>query len=55
MWPVTVGLARVYSAEGDYPKALEYARKAAEQAPDELNKKSIAAMIATLSKGQPIE
>lgn len=36
-WPVTVGMARVYSAEGNYKKALHYARMARSQAPDPLN------------------
>lgn len=53
-WPVHVGLARGYSALGDSQKALEHARKALPQAPDELNRKGLEAMIEALSKGQPI-
>ena len=54
IWPTNVGLARGYSAMGDLPKALEFARKAAVQAPDELNRKSLQDMIQTLSDGKPI-
>lgn len=53
-WPVHVGLARGYSALGDYQKALEHARKALPQAPDPLNRKGLEAMIEALSKGQPV-
>lgn len=51
-WPVHVGLARGFAASGDLKKALEHARKALAQAPDELNRKSLAGMIAQLEKGQ---
>ena len=50
-WPVHVGLARGYAAKGDAKTALEHARKALPQAPDELNRKTLEAMIDTLSKG----
>jgi hypothetical protein len=50
-WPVHVGLARGYAAKGDAQKALEHARKALSQAPDDLNRKSLEAMIETLAKG----
>lgn len=53
-WPVHVGLARGYSAIGDIPKALEHARKALPQAPDDVNRQSLEAMIKTLSSGQAI-
>jgi tetratricopeptide (TPR) repeat protein len=53
-WPVHVGLARAYAATGDNGKALEHAKKAAEQAPDPINKKSLEAMVKALSDGQPI-
>ncbi len=53
-WPVHVGLARGYSAVGDYKTALEHAKKALPQAPDDLNRKGLEAMIDALSKGQPI-
>ena len=51
-WPVNVGLARGYMAVGDYPKALEYARKAAAQAPDPVNKDNLTAMVKALSEGK---
>ena len=50
-WPVHVGLMRGYAAVGDAKKALEEARLALPQAPDEPNKKSIADAIAKLEKG----
>lgn len=53
-WPSHVGLARGYSAVGDYPKALEHARKALEQAPDEPNRANLEAQIAMLEKGEDI-
>ncbi|HTT60966.1 MAG TPA: DUF2911 domain-containing protein [Bryobacteraceae bacterium] len=52
-WPVNVGLARGYMAVGDYKKALEYAQKAAAQAPDPVNKKNLEAMAQSLSEGKP--
>lgn len=51
-WPVNVGLARGYSANGRYKDALKYAKLALAQAPDELNKKSLAAGIKKLETGQ---
>lgn len=53
-WPINVGLARGYSAAGDIAKALEHARKALPQAPDDLNRGSLEAMIKTLSEGHPL-
>jgi tetratricopeptide (TPR) repeat protein len=53
-WPVHVGLARGFAAVGDNRQALEHARKALTQAPDDLNKKSLEAMIKALSEGQSI-
>ena len=53
-WPVHVGLARAYAAAGDNQKALEHAKKALPQAPDELNRQSLEAMVKALSQGQPI-
>ena len=54
-WPVHVGLARAYSATGDLPKALDHAKIAVKQAPDELNRKSLEGMIEALSQGKAIE
>jgi Flp pilus assembly protein TadD len=54
-WPVHVGLMRGYAANGDLQKALEHAKKAAAQAPDDLNKKNLEAMVKTLEAGKNIE
>lgn len=53
-WPVHVGLARGYAALGDNKQALEHAQKALAQAPDDLNRQSLQAMIKALSEGQSI-
>jgi len=53
-WPVEVGLARVYSAQGDYKEALEHAKKALAQAPDPLNKQNLEGMVKSLSEGKPV-
>jgi Flp pilus assembly protein TadD len=53
-WPVHVGLARGYAANGDAKQALEHARKALVQAPDPGNRKSLEAMVAALEAGQPV-
>ncbi|HEX7597785.1 MAG TPA: DUF2911 domain-containing protein [Polyangia bacterium] len=53
-WPVHVGLARGYAAKGDTKQALEHARKALPQAPDEQNRKILEAMIENLAKGAPV-
>jgi Tfp pilus assembly protein PilF len=54
VWPVHVGLARVYIASGDTTKALEHARIAIKQAPDDLNRNNLKAMIAALESGKPV-
>jgi hypothetical protein len=51
-WPVHVGLARGYSAIGDYKEALKHAEIALTQAPDPLNKKSLEDGIAKLKNNQ---
>jgi tetratricopeptide (TPR) repeat protein len=51
-WPVTVGMARYYSASGDYKKALEYAKKARAQAPDPLNQGNLDTIIQLLESGK---
>ena len=51
-WPIHVGLARGYSAMGDYKTALEHAQKALAQAPDPLNKNSLAAAVEKLKQGK---
>ncbi len=48
-WPVHVGLARGYAANGDNKQALEHAKKAVVQAPDDLNRKSLEEMVKSLS------
>jgi tetratricopeptide (TPR) repeat protein len=54
-WPTEVGLARGYSANGNVAKALEHAKIALTQAPDDLNKRSIEAMVKTLSEGKTLQ
>ena len=54
-WPVHVGLMRGYAANGDLQKALEHARKALPQAPDDLNKKNLEALVKTLEEGKNIQ
>ncbi len=44
-WPVHVGMARGWAAMGDKAKAVSFARKALAQAPDELNRKGLEALI----------
>lgn len=51
-WPTNAGLMRVYSAMGDYKKALTYAKAALAQAPDEQNKKFLEGAVKTLSDGK---
>jgi Protein of unknown function (DUF2911) len=53
-WPVHVGLARGYAANGDARQALEHARKALAQAPDPINRQSLEAMVAALEAGRPV-
>lgn len=52
VWPTHVGLARGYSATGDFARALEHAQKALAQAPDALNKKSLEDAVARLKQGK---
>ena len=51
-WPVHVGLARGYSATGDYKEALKHAELALTQAPDDLNRKSLQDAVVKLKQGQ---
>ncbi len=53
-WPTVVGLARGYSAVGKYKEALKYAKMGLEQAPDQLNKDSMAKAVEQLAKGEDI-
>ena len=49
-----MGLARGYSANGDYKNALKYAKLAQPLAPDKLNKDDVDKMIQTLNEGKDI-
>jgi tetratricopeptide (TPR) repeat protein len=49
VWPVNVGMARGLAANGDKAAALEYAKKALAQAPDEVNKSGLTQMVKELS------
>ncbi len=49
-----VGLARGYSANGDYKNALKYAKLAQPLAPDKLNRDSVDKMIQQLNEGKDI-
>ncbi len=53
-WPVHVGLARGHSAMGDYAKALEHARIALEQAPNDRSRQNVEGLIKTLEEGKDI-
>ncbi|MFD2520785.1 DUF2911 domain-containing protein [Emticicia soli] len=54
VFTTNVGLGRAYSANGDYKKALEYMKAALSQAPDDLNKNSVANMIKKLEEGKDV-
>ena len=49
-----VGMARGYSANGDYKNALKFAQQALPQAPDALNKTGVENMIQKLKKGEDV-
>jgi len=53
-WPVDYGLARGYSAVGDYKNALKHIKVAEGRAPDQGNKDAIAANITRLQEGTDI-
>ncbi len=53
-WPTNAGMMRIYSAMGDYKKALEYAKAGLAQAPDEQNKKFLEGAIKTLGEGKAL-
>ncbi len=54
IWPVNVGLARGYSATGDYASALKHAEMALKVAPDQLNKDNLKASIKKLQNKEDI-
>lgn len=53
-WVVNVGLARGYSAMGNFKSALKYAKIAYEGAPDPQNKESMKQAVAKLEAGKDI-
>ncbi|WP_411768478.1 DUF2911 domain-containing protein [Winogradskyella sp. A3E31] len=53
-WPVHYGLARGYSAKGDYKTALKHLRKALANAPNDASKGNVQANIDKLEKGEDI-
>jgi hypothetical protein len=53
-WPVDYGLARGYSANGDYKTAMKHLKIAEGRAPDEVNKSAIATNLEKLGKGEDI-
>lgn len=53
-WPASVGMARGLSAVGRYDEALEYAKVALAEAPDQVNKDSLARMIEMLKEGKDV-
>jgi tetratricopeptide (TPR) repeat protein len=53
-WPTNVGMMRGYSATGDLKKALEHAKLALAQAPDEQNRKALEQAVKTLSEGKAL-
>lgn len=53
-WPVNVGLARGYAANGEYQKALKHAQLALEKAPDQVNQDNLKASIEKLKKNEDI-
>jgi hypothetical protein len=54
-WPVHVGLARGHAAMGDNKKAIEEAKLALPQAPNEGNKKNLENIIKQLEDGKKID
>lgn len=54
IWPVNYGLARAYSALGNYEKAKKYLNYALVNAPNEASKKAVQANIDKLIKGEDI-
>lgn len=53
-WPVHYGMARAYSALGDYSKATGHLKKALANAPDEASKGRVQANLDKLKKGEDI-
>jgi tetratricopeptide (TPR) repeat protein len=55
VWPVHLGLARGYAANGRAKEALAEAKLALPQAPDDANRKSLEGIIQKLAAGQSID
>ena len=53
-WPTHVGMMRGYSAQGNLKKALEHARLALAQAPNDMNKQSLEQAVKTLESGKAL-
>ncbi len=53
-WPVDYGLARGYSAVGNYKTALKHLKIAEGRAPDQINQNAIAANVSKLQEGTDI-
>ncbi|MBV8201853.1 MAG: DUF2911 domain-containing protein [Acidobacteria bacterium] len=54
VWPVHVGLARGYAALGQRKEAIEHAKQALKQAPDDNNRKNLQTIIEKLEQGKDI-
>lgn len=54
VFTTNIGMGRIYSAKGDYKKALQYVKAALPQAPDERNKVNVEAMIKKLEEGKDV-
>jgi len=52
--PVNYGLARAYSANGDYKTAIAHHKKAVDNAPNAASKGRVEANIAKLENGEDI-
>jgi tetratricopeptide (TPR) repeat protein len=53
-WPTEVGMARGYSAMGNFEKAIKHCKVALEQAPDQLNKDNLAQALLKLKESKDI-
>ena len=54
IWPVHYGLARGYSAKGEFKKAIKHLEKAHDNAPNPASKQRVAANIEKLKNGEDI-
>ncbi|QHI34862.1 hypothetical protein IMCC3317_02070 [Kordia antarctica] len=53
-WPVHYGMARAYSAKGDFKPAIKHLKKALENAPNAASKSRVQANLDKLKKGEAI-